>query len=317
VSSISGVVRTSTGQPINAIVYLYQNGLPVAEAITDANGEYSFRVYTPGTVDIKAESDWGSIASVVGVSVSAGVPVVQDLVTGTGSLTLNLTGSLRARDGAFARIYLRSGNQSFLSGEASIDSQDRIILPNLIAGDYLVAVFGGDSTGAELTVSLTSGEQTSVAVSLVPLERVEGLVTDEVGTPLEDADVQFIQNSAAGFIIQSRTNADGTYAINSLLPGDYTVIIHRQGYAPVILPTVTVGPPVLLRSSLLSGSSITVGGGVGLTTPISPQSEGISGRIVNIASLPIFCEFVDQRGILDWDQSWKRIFPRCKRLWFR
>ncbi len=90
---------------------------------------------------------------------------------------------------------MKQGDQSFLAGVASIDRQDRIVLPNLTAGDYVIAVFGDDGSGAELAVTLSSGQAFTAPITLVSLVRVEGLVTDSVGTPLENAEIQFVQNS--------------------------------------------------------------------------------------------------------------------------
>ncbi len=54
----------------------------------------------------------------------------------------------------------------------------------------------------------------------------------------------------------------------------------------MVLPSVTVGELTLLRTSPSAGAT-SVGGSVGLTTPMPSQSEGIQGRVVNAGLLAI------------------------------
>ena len=72
---------------------------------------------------------------------------------------------------------------------------------------------------------------------------VQGTVVDEAdGTPLDAAVVTLeeIRTSAT-------TGADGTFAVGDVPPGEYTLSVLREGFAPLVTRvTVTAGTPVLL-----------------------------------------------------------------------
>jgi protocatechuate 3,4-dioxygenase beta subunit len=73
---------------------------------------------------------------------------------------------------------------------------------------------------------------------------LQGRVTDDAGTPVEDATVALEDEAGRDLYLFSlvTTGSDGRYNATGLAPGRYIVKLHAKGYAPVEVPvTLDVG----------------------------------------------------------------------------
>jgi Carboxypeptidase regulatory-like domain/TonB dependent receptor-like, beta-barrel len=84
---------------------------------------------------------------------------------------------------------------------------------------------------------------------------LSGLVTDERGGPVPDADVK-IKNLGTGVTREVETNSDGLYSAPNLIPGNYDVTASAKGFQNIVqrAVTLTVGAQQALNISLKVGS---------------------------------------------------------------
>ena len=68
---------------------------------------------------------------------------------------------------------------------------------------------------------------------------LSGLVTDEQGSPVPDADVK-IKNLGTGVTREVETNSDGLYSAPNLIPGSYDVTVSAKGFQNVVQRAVTL-----------------------------------------------------------------------------
>jgi len=83
---------------------------------------------------------------------------------------------------------------------------------------------------------------------------LKGIVTDEKGAVIPDADVT-AKHDATGVVTKTRANGEGLYSLPKLLPGTYTVSIQKQGFKTQEFQqvTVTIGQDVTLDPVLQAG----------------------------------------------------------------
>src|SRR5258708_6849802 len=84
---------------------------------------------------------------------------------------------------------------------------------------------------------------------------LSGLVTDEQGSPVPDANVK-IKNLGTAVIREVETNSDGLYSAPNLIPGSYDVTVSAKGFQTAVqrAVTLTVGAQQALNVSLKIGS---------------------------------------------------------------
>jgi len=80
---------------------------------------------------------------------------------------------------------------------------------------------------------------------------LSGLVTDEQGGPVPDADVK-IKNLGTSVTREVETNSDGLYSAPNLIPGNYDVTVSAKGFQNIVqrAVTLTVGAQQALNVSL-------------------------------------------------------------------
>ncbi|MBV8770707.1 MAG: carboxypeptidase regulatory-like domain-containing protein, partial [Deltaproteobacteria bacterium] len=87
---------------------------------------------------------------------------------------------------------------------------------------------------------------------------VAGLVTDQQGAAVPDAQVQLIQTST-NRVQTTTTNKDGRYLFANVDPGTYTVVFTKQGFqtSRIEQQTVEVGTPLNINTTLQIGATTT------------------------------------------------------------
>jgi len=102
-----------------------------------------------------------------------------------------------------------------------------------------------------LALALLSASPARAQVSGATLS---GLITDENGGPVPDANVA-VKNLGTGVIRELKTNADGFYSAPNLIPGSYEVRVTAKGFQTLVQKeiTLTVGAQQALNLSLKVG----------------------------------------------------------------
>ena len=108
---------------------------------------------------------------------------------------------------------------------------------------------------------------------------IQGLVTDQSGAVVPNAKVE-IRHVATGTVTTVSSNREGLYAAPNLALGDYTVVITKEGFAPV------TGQGVNLRSGVQIRVDLTLKP-VGVSETVSVTATNLdSTAISNTTALP-------------------------------
>ena len=75
---------------------------------------------------------------------------------------------------------------------------------------------------------------------------IEGVVTDNVVQPIQDAVVSLLETGAT-----AATASDGSYALSGLVPGAYTVRVEAAGYLPVQSEVVVLAAQVAIFDAVI------------------------------------------------------------------
>lgn len=97
--------------------------------------------------------------------------------------------------------------------------------------------------------------------------KVGGTVTDSTGAAVAGAHVRAVESGTA-VLTETRSSDDGTYVLNFLLPGTYTVDVEKAGF----------------EKEVTSGVIITAGGNVRIDMPLK---VGKASEVVQVAADPI------------------------------
>ena len=153
----------------------------------------------------------------------------------------------------------------------------------------------------------------SLVVAQTETGAINGTVTDPTGAVVSGAKVT-VTNTATGAVRTTTTGADGVYAISSLPPAPYQILISATGFADYKhLLTVTVASQNLVSARLtVAKTGVTVeviaGAGVQVETQSSEVSEMVTPQQVN--ELPSLTrnpyDFVVIAGNATPDQGYSR-----------
>src|ERR1700744_664827 len=100
--------------------------------------------------------------------------------------------------------------------------------------------------------------------------QVSGTIKDPDQSVVANAIVT-LENSQTTPALQTTTNQAGQYLFTSVLPGTYRLEAHKPGFAPIVLPSLTVSAGQNITRDLSfalasTSASVTVNGGVSGTS---------------------------------------------------
>lgn len=216
--SISGCVRDDLGNPVAGVSISAGWSVPSVE--TDVNGNYALPNLRPPAYSVSASKEH-YLPSTIDVSVTQGQSVVVDftlprLATIAGRITdslgrpvvgvqvtLGSNTDYSRGDGSYSFSDMHSGVYKFtmsLKGVSFVDNPQLEVQP-----------------GAALTLDYT-----------VQLSTVSGQVRGPNGAPMAGSRVLVCPGDCT---YETMTDSSGSYALSSILPGEYTVYSGASGYA--------------------------------------------------------------------------------------
>ncbi len=197
---------------------------PHASARTGADGSFVLRRVPPGAVKLGCSDDATMLHLAPGEERNVELVVERPgMIEGiardaTGGPAAGATVALSPHDGAWTR-------------DAPIDSRGRFRFTSLADGRYAVALLAGSSgvSVAREIVDVSDGETERVVLgrSAHAKIRVEGDVRFD-GEPLEECHVRFAPPGAPSFATETETDADGRYALELAVAGEYVVTAHAD-----------------------------------------------------------------------------------------
>jgi protocatechuate 3,4-dioxygenase beta subunit len=256
--TITGLVRDAQKQPQpNASVLLTK--IPMAggpqTVSTGADGRYTFEKIAPGEyMVIKAPTNGGPLMLIGGmkqVEVREGETTVHDLDDAS---KINLTGRVlkAGQPVANAMMFFTSGDNGGAPTDlrqSRTDADGRYQVGLDAAGTYnvMVSSAGGMLSGRQSAVPVQVPDQPNPVVDVtVKAAGISGRVTNVDGKPVSGAVVTLTPSGEAagdghrGGGLRGQSEPDGTFLIDGLTPGTYSVAVAASGYKNPTVPPVTI-----------------------------------------------------------------------------
>ncbi len=235
---VTGVlINAETGQPVaNARVLLRASG--VARTRSDADGRFRFE-------DVESQETGCELLALKENLVSGWIPVPRSF-SDADALVASTHLRLTMHTGKRVRFVIKSDDTgqpipkaivSFAYPDRRNMASDRagtVTVNGLNPQEYTVTVEAEGYAGESLRVNLDQAEELSeVAVRLAPGGDVQGLVTDEQGRPVSDAQITWqVKGHSGSFGAAERTDVEGKFQ-HRFLPLNVPVAIsvRKKGYA--------------------------------------------------------------------------------------
>jgi PKD repeat protein len=253
--NIQGVVRTSSGTPLQGVVVYAVHGALSTYTFTSAGGTYAITGLAPGQWQVT-----GGFVPEMAAPSPLTVAVAESATT-TADLTYNEFGSVDGDvvDDLGAPI---AGVQITATGayaaSASSDGTGHFSIGQLLPGAWSItgATLPGYIQPVALQLTVSAGASTAAHLGYVRLGSVGGHVTDDAGTSLSGVAILLDGVQAAS------TGADGMYLITTTAGSHLVSVPDRAGYITPAPRAVAVNPPasgaadfVLTRKGAIAGTT--------------------------------------------------------------
>lgn len=198
--------------------------------------------YASGRLNITVEE--GKTVSDVEVPLDAGVKLVGRVTGSNGQPLSDVNVSIApSPTGTFATSGMRRS--------ATTDSNGEYVLESLEAGEETLMFAHAKHTAQRKTVTL-KGRETRLDMQLTAGTKLTGTVVTEAGAPVPDANVEL----RGGSFARARTNQNGTFELESVSPGRYTIAASKTGFAEGTVEDFDVTSGAQARIVLKTGGTI-------------------------------------------------------------
>lgn len=224
--TIRGVVELKDGTPVpGANVVIAQDGVRLATAEANGDGQYTLRGFAAGDYTLIAASEPG-VSEPAAISLTADEDLVApDLTIGSFTLTISVTDPSGA---APEHAIALSPAEDTLTGYAMLDSgSSATSVTGLVAGDYLLRV---ESAGlATLVQPLTISGDETLSLQLDVGSGIAGTVTNSSGDGVDAAIVSVFETSTMALLGGVTSAPDGTYELPAVADGDVLIRVEAEG----------------------------------------------------------------------------------------
>ena len=254
--SISGrITNADTGQPVGSMSFeLYNEQHYVEDVHTDSNSYYIIEHILPGNYQIKTYDNTSYYAiyyndaytwetattlSIQNLQAITGIDIaLQPKTNPTGSIYGQVINNITRQPIAGVTVWAKNlyGHEK----SAQTDANGNYAIRNLPPDNYRVEVNQNgysleyynniyDWYDATLVTVLEGQNTKGIDIALDPASSISGIVTDaSTGEPLAGVTVRARSGPDGGRSTQ--TDANGSYTINNLLPGEYRIESYQDGY---------------------------------------------------------------------------------------
>ncbi|QAS52292.1 carboxypeptidase regulatory-like domain-containing protein [Halobacillus litoralis] len=276
-----------------AVVQLFpaQSLIPVANAVTDEDGFYSFNGVAPGEYTVTA-SLTGYARGAVGATVIENQVTIIDIFLMPDQASIS--GSVTSNDGfpvQGATVRVVDQNETVLgTGVTAFDGS--YVIGNLPPGSHIVIFSAAGFGSVVIGVILSQGEEeTGVDAVLQPNPgAIAGIVYDsatERGITGGDLVIRRVIGDTSTVVASTTADSNGRYTVTGLSPGLYTITASAIGYGPstgavVVESDVTerVDIPLTSLTGSLEGQVFDSDGFPIMEQGISVQIFNEQGRLV-------------------------------------
>ncbi|MCF6137491.1 carboxypeptidase regulatory-like domain-containing protein [Pseudalkalibacillus berkeleyi] len=226
------------GTPLSSatVDIIGSTGLIVASTTTDGAGQYVINQLAPGSYRLRSSKSSFQTFN-IGFAVLAGqtVEVNLDLLPNPGSLSGTVkdddTGDLL--QGSSIKV---TNSFGLTCAHATTDLNGEYFVEALAPGNYAVSCASQGHGTENIGAYIKSDQNTNLSISL---KRLTGVLAGTVlsdGTPISGAKIDVVSNN----VVISKTVSDenGSYIINGLTPGRYTIIFTAEGYSTTTLGAI-------------------------------------------------------------------------------
>jgi protocatechuate 3,4-dioxygenase beta subunit len=240
--SVEGLVRRG-GQPLAGATVSFLDGRGfgnLVSTVTDAAGRFVGEGILPGRVSIRVDAEDGASSTVTRTIAAEGdvAPIVLDF--GTSRISGRIVSAAKTPlSGAWVMVEaLAEADTTWARIVAQTTSaQDGTFSSSgLAGGDYQVRIsMGGNAPLVTPPFRVADGEAKDLGtLELATGVALSGTVTDDAGSPVEDATISMTDESGRPVFLfsMSTTGSDGSYRVAEVQPGRYTVRFEARGYAP-------------------------------------------------------------------------------------
>ncbi|MCF6137925.1 carboxypeptidase regulatory-like domain-containing protein [Pseudalkalibacillus berkeleyi] len=278
--TVQGVV-TSEGSLISGALVEILNTADsvVTQTTTNASGEYVVDDLAPGDYKLRVSKEL-FMTEVLGFNLSAGETETLnvELKPNPGTLTGKVTDSETGDPLSNTTVQVTNGT-GVTVGTTMTDINGDYTLTRLAPGSYTVTFiaigYGSQSIGAKIQ----SNQTTTLNVEMKQLVgAVSGTVTDTGTNPISGALVEIFSNHI--LIASTSTDGNGSYIINNLTPGAYTVSVSKENFG-----TETVGASVLANEITTANVTLTPNPGILTGTVSTSSGDPIQGAVITIKDL--------------------------------
>jgi hypothetical protein len=294
---IAGHVMDGVSPIEGALVSVFSNSDEAGSSVTgltDATGAYFVGDVLPG-------SGYSVMVSKPGFATQRvdGIAVVADATTDDVDFTLAtglvLSGTVRDAEGdeiPYANVGVNSASGGFGTSVVA-DEFGYYEVTDLAADFYDISAY----LPPEFIPTLISGFELTASSALdLTLERggsIRGVVYDASGAPLEGA---FVSANGPGFD-STNSDFDGSYLLDGLAPGTYTVT--AQAPFPGVGYDVTETVVVVGGQETDQDLHLLLGGGLEVTV-VNGSGEGIADASVSVSDItgPVFTDSTDGDGFI-------------------
>ncbi len=258
------VTASGTGTPIIGATVRITNaaGADIASVVTDANGFYAVGTLPPGTYRVSVAASGYQLVNLP-VTLAAGeTRVLNAALSPSPSTVAGVVSSTAGAPIAGATVDVLDNRANLIVSTTAGPDGSFLIDSLAPATNNRLRVSAPGFETIILGFQTTPGQTTTVNPLLSPLSgEIVGTVTDgENGGPLAEASIRVF--NAEGLAIRTATSAaDGSFAIPSLSPGSYTLVVTDEGYAQrsisaIVTPggTATVFVALLRLAGAIEGT---------------------------------------------------------------
>ncbi|MCF6137924.1 carboxypeptidase regulatory-like domain-containing protein [Pseudalkalibacillus berkeleyi] len=278
--TVQGVV-TSEGSLISGALVEILNTADsvVTQTTTNASGEYVVDDLAPGDYKLRVSKEL-FMTEVLGFNLSAGETETLnvELKPNPGTLTGKVTDSETGDPLPNTTVQVTNGN-GVTVGTTITDASGDYTFTRLAPGSYTVTFIAEGYGSKNIGTKIEPNQTTTLNVALDQLVgAISGTVTDTGSNPISGALVEIFSNNI--LIASTSTGGNGSYTINNLTPGAYTVSVSKENFG-----TETVGASVLANEITTANVTLTPNPGILTGTVSTSSGDPIQGAVITIKDL--------------------------------